>query len=79
MGWWRDLLLTKGGAERFVTNIDRQPILSHQAKGYSLGNISFYIEMIRTALERLNQNANPRLVLEILMLDMPCLEELGAS
>ena len=28
MGWWRDLLLTKGGAERFVTNIDRQPILS---------------------------------------------------
>jgi DNA polymerase-3 subunit delta' len=79
MGWWRDLLLIKGGAENFITNIDYRAVLSHQAKGNSLRNIQAYIKMIKTALEQLNQNANPQLVLEVLMLNMPHLEKLGAA
>jgi DNA polymerase-3 subunit delta' len=69
--WWRDMLLVKGSAESFITNIDRHSTLSYQAKGYSLKQIQVYLGMIRGALEQLNQNANPRLVLEVLMLRMP--------
>jgi DNA polymerase-3 subunit delta' len=75
MGWWRDLLLTKAGCGQFVVNVDHEAGLTCQADDYALSEIRGFIEAIREALAQLEQNANPRLVLEVLMLSVPHREE----
>jgi DNA polymerase-3 subunit delta' len=67
-GWCRDLLLIKGGCANLVANIDKEALLHRQARGYSLTQIKGFIKAIDAALQQLEQNANPRLVLEVLML-----------
>ncbi|MEE8471263.1 MAG: DNA polymerase III subunit delta' [Dehalococcoidia bacterium] len=75
--WWRDLLLVNGGCPRFITNVDQEVTLQQQAEDYSLSEIRCFVEAILTALEQLEQNANPRLVLEVLMLSIPKRENRG--
>jgi len=70
LDWWRDLLLVKLGSSA-ITNIDRQAVLVDMAKGYSLAQIRGFINSIHGVGEQLRQNANPRLVLEVLMLSIP--------
>jgi len=71
LDYWRDLLLVKVGRSDTITNIDRLAMLVGIAKGYSLAQIKAVINSIQAAGEQLGQNANPRLVLEVLMLDIP--------
>jgi len=71
LDWWRDLLLVKVGSIDNITNIDRLNTLSDMAGGCNLAQIRAFIRSIRAAGEQLRQNANPRLVLEVLMLDIP--------
>lgn len=75
--WWRDLLLVKGGLSEAITNIDISSTIVEQANCYSLAQIKNFINSIQAAGEQLRQNANPRLVLEVLMLDMPRKEGRG--
>jgi DNA polymerase-3 subunit delta' len=69
--WWRDLLLIKGDCSDFITNIDRESTLYSEAESYHLTGIKGFIRSLQQAMEALGQNANPRLVLEVLMLDIP--------
>lgn len=69
--WWRDLLLIKVGCSRFVANADQETALMEQAKGHSIIEIRDCVQAILAALRQLEQNANPRLVLEVLMLSIP--------
>jgi DNA polymerase-3 subunit delta' len=71
LDWWRDLLLVKLNCGDDITNIDRQELLADLAQGYSLAEIRSFIGSIQSAGEQLRQNANPRLVLEVLMLSIP--------
>jgi DNA polymerase-3 subunit delta' len=71
LDWWRDLLLVKLNCGDDITNIDRQHLLTGLAQGYSLAEIRSFIGGIQSAGEQLRQNANPRLVLEVLMLSIP--------
>ncbi len=71
LDYWRDLLLVKIGCSDIVTNVDQSATLVEMAKGYRLTQIKAFINSIQAAGEQLRQNANPRLVLEVLMLDMP--------
>lgn len=71
LDFWRDLLLVKIGSGDSVTNIDRLATITGMAEGYRLAGIRAFMNSIRMAGEQLKQNANPRLVLEVLMLDMP--------
>jgi DNA polymerase-3 subunit delta' len=71
LNWWRDLLLVKAGCPSLITNADREAMFTSHAPGYSLGQIRDFITSIHMALEQLKQNANPRLVLEVLMLSIP--------
>ena len=71
LDWWRDLLLVKVNCGDIITNIDRLDTLTGMAEGYHLAEIKAFIDSIQAAGEQLKQNANPRLVLEVLMLDMP--------
>jgi len=72
--WWRDLALLKSDCAEFVVNIDREDTLRRQAEQCSLSAIGGAIRSIREAMRHLEQNANARLALEVLMLDIPILE-----
>ena len=71
LDWWRDLMLVKVGCGDSITNVDLEAILVNIAGGYSLAQIRGFIDSIQAAGEQLRQNANPQLVLEVLMLSMP--------
>ncbi len=71
LDFWRDLLLVKLGCRDAVTNIDQETTLVDMARGYSLAEIRTVISSIQAAGEQLKQNANSRLVLEVLMLNIP--------
>lgn len=71
LSWWRDLLLIKESSPLFITNIDQEAELHKQAKNYTTTQIGNYIRSIQTARMQLKRNANPRLVLEVLMLNIP--------
>ena len=71
LDYWRDLLLVKLGCRDMITNVDRLAALAEMAEGYSPFQIRDIIKNILKAKEQLGQNANPRLALEVLMLDMP--------
>ncbi|MFP3974952.1 MAG: DNA polymerase III subunit delta' [Chloroflexota bacterium] len=69
--WWRDLLLAKSGCTDFITNIDRREEVERQAGQYETWVIHNMIRSIRETMQRLDRNANPRLALEVLMLQLP--------
>ncbi len=71
LDYWRDLMLVKIGRSDISTNVDRLAELAEIARRYRLARIRAFAGSLRTAREQLEQNANPRLVLEVLMLDMP--------
>lgn len=71
LDYWRDLLLIKAGCGDTITNADMLATLVDQTRGYSLVQIKSFINSLQAAEEQLRQNANPRLVLEVLMLSIP--------
>ena len=71
LDYWRDLMLVKVGCHDMITNIDRKDELAEMAGGYRLAQIKSFINSIQAAAEQLRQNANPRLALEVLMIDIP--------
>lgn len=75
LDWWRDLLLIKVGYNEAITNVDLEATLVDSARGYNLTRIRAFINSIQAAGEQLRQNANPQLVLEVLMLSIPKREE----
>ncbi len=75
MTWWRDLLLLKSDCVKSMVNIDRKDVLQQQASRCSLSAVSKAIRSIEETMQQLDQNANARLVLEVLMLNIPILEK----
>jgi DNA polymerase-3 subunit delta' len=70
-GWWRDVLLTKTGNSGAITNTDRTDAVQEMASAFSLEQIRQFIGRIEAAMRQLNQNINPQLVMEVLMLNVP--------
>ena len=73
-GWldcWRDMLLVKAELSASITNLDYASRLHSLADGFNISQIRAAIRAIGLARKQLRQNASPRLVLEVLMLDMP--------
>jgi DNA polymerase-3 subunit delta' len=68
---WRDLLLSKLELRQYIINMDIESILSEIVDGFSLRQIRDFIDDLAKAGQQLRLNANPRLVLEVMMLDMP--------
>jgi DNA polymerase-3 subunit delta' len=74
VGFWRDMLLVKAGLSGSVTNLDYAARLQSLADGFNIKQIRSAISAIALARKQLRQNASPRLVLEVLMLDMPMVQ-----
>jgi len=71
LDWWRDLMLVKVGCGQAIINVDVAATLEEMSQNYNLGQIREFIDSLQAAKEQLGQNANPRLVLEVLMLSIP--------
>jgi DNA polymerase-3 subunit delta' len=69
--WWRDVLLTKCDCTSSITNVDFAEDINRAAEILSIAEIKESIDRINEAKIQIDQNANTRLVLEVLMLDLP--------
>lgn len=73
--WWRDLLLVQGDCPEFIINNDQEEVLQQHIEQCGKNAIIRAIKSIQETMQQLEQNANPRLALEVLMLNIPYLEK----
>jgi DNA polymerase III subunit delta' len=66
--WWRDVMLAASGCEDLVVSLDHLEVLRAQARQYDLVRAEAAVRGIEAALQQIEQNVNPRLVLEVLFL-----------
>lgn len=71
IGWWRDVLLLAADTDAPLTNVDRRSTLRDHAHRFEVAGSAAVLEALRSAADRLQRNANPRLTLGVLMLDLP--------
>ncbi len=69
--WWRDLLLIQSGDRERINNLDREAALDRDAGNLTTAQVEKALRATRTALRQLEQNANARLAVEVLALDLP--------
>ena len=60
-------------------NIDRQQTVSNEAQHYTLGEIQSCLRSIERAAQQIEQNVNPTLAMEVLLLSMPRPQDGGAE
>jgi DNA polymerase-3 subunit delta' len=70
-GWWRDVLVLASGSGVQITNVDREVELGEWAARYGLVVAQRMLKSIRSTSWQLEHNANRRLALEVLALEMP--------
>ncbi len=71
LSWWRDVILLASKTNTPPTNVDRRSTLLDHARRFGLEQSSAVIRSLRSAADRLKRNANARLTIEVLMLDLP--------
>jgi len=71
LSYWRDVLLAASGSNVPLANVDLQTEIHDQAARYAPELARRTVQAIRQAADRLDHNVNPRLALEVLMLDLP--------
>ena len=69
--WWHDVLVLVSGSGVQVANLDREPVLQEWAARYDVKSVRQVLRGIRDTEWRLAHNANRRLALEVLMMDLP--------
>jgi DNA polymerase-3 subunit delta' len=69
--WWRDAMLLASGSDAPLTNSDRLDALRHHAEQFGVEQARSAASGIAQTLWQLDHNANARLALEVLMLDLP--------
>lgn len=74
LDWWRDILLVKTGCDGSITNVDRADSLTEMSRAFNLVQLRTFIDRLQRAVVHLRENANARLVLEELMLNIPEIE-----
>ncbi len=71
LGWWRDVLLIASKATTQPVNIDQAESLRRAAQKTGLDSAAKAVEAVQRTLSLLSRNANARLALEVLLLDLP--------
>lgn len=69
--WWRDLLLARSGSSARLVNVDREQAIRADAERYSLQEIESFLRAIERAIQQLDANVSPSLVMEVLLLKAP--------
>ena len=68
---WRDIMLLAAGAQAETANVGRRGGMGSVAERIGVDESSQVLQALRSASRRLKRNANARLTLEVLMLDLP--------
>ncbi len=71
LSYWRDVLLRASGAAASIANVDKDETITTLAQALELGRTRRVVHELETALNRLERNVNPRLLAEVLLLDLP--------
>ena len=71
IAWWRDVLLVASGSAAPLAHPQRGEALRAQAEGLGVAAAAAALNATCRARERLERNAQARLVVEVLMLDLP--------
>ena len=69
--WWRDVMLASAGGDAEVINADRREEIRQVAGRLDVQRARGAAEACTQALWQLDRNATPRLVLEVMMLNLP--------
>ncbi len=79
MQWWRDVTLAANGAAHLASEGEARR--NAERLGHALGpeQARAFLQALLAAQEALDQNANPRLTLEVLLLDLPLLSTGNAA
>jgi DNA polymerase-3 subunit delta' len=71
LSYWRDVLLRVSGAAASITNIDQDESITSLAEQLTLERARCVVQDMESAIQRLERNVNPRLLVEVLLLDLP--------
>lgn len=71
LSYWRDVLLCVSGANMPIANIDQKETITAFSQRLELGNARRVVHNLELALKRLESNVNPRLLAEVLLLELP--------
>jgi len=72
--WWRDMVLTANNSLDLTVNVDMRTLLKAQAAKVSTAEAERMVRAILNTMESIEQNVNPRVALEVLMLDVPTIK-----
>ena len=73
--WWRDLLLLRSGSGEGITHWDQHAVLANLAARLRPSEIAAFLRRIEETRDQIERNANVRLAFEVLVLDMPYVED----
>lgn len=71
LSYWRDVMLRTAQAETPLVNVDRNLEIEGLAGQLDLSAARKVVEKLENALEQMEKNVNPRLLAEVLLLDLP--------
>lgn len=68
---WRDILIYSSGISDLLYNPDYGEPLKFLANDLGMRTAQFYVNSIEATIDRIDHNVNPRLALEVMLLDLP--------
>ncbi|HET9905106.1 MAG TPA: DNA polymerase III subunit delta' C-terminal domain-containing protein, partial [Anaerolineales bacterium] len=71
LSYWRDVMLRTAQAATPLINVDRNVEIEDLAGRMNLSSTHTVVRRLEKALEQLERNVNPRLLAEVLLLDLP--------
>ena len=71
LSYWRDVMLRTAQAETPLVNVDRNVEIEDLAERMNLSSARSAVDGLENALEKMERNVNPRLLAEVLLLDLP--------
>ena len=69
--WCRDLIILNMSNEEHILNSDKIDMLKDQSKNIDVNDIASFVGVVDRTIYALDHNANPRLALENMILNMP--------
>jgi DNA polymerase-3 subunit delta' len=71
LSYWRDVMLRTAQAETPLVNVDRNLEIEDLASQLDLSSARKVVGNLEDVLEKMDKNVNPRLLAEVLLLDLP--------
>ena len=69
--WWRDVLVVAAGVPDAITWVNRHADVTRVARGTGVVPAAAFVRRLVLAVRQLRENANPQLVFEQLILQLP--------